>query len=566
VLTSFPGLGDTATPVHGAAGAAKNGGAAASAPDGVFAALMLGATEDAPGAQPPQGPLCAQDAQVSQGAPGPPDAQVSQDGNTQDLAFMTANIARLFSSLRKPSAAPDQTAPGGKARASSDGTPAPAVRADDSTGVDRTAPIIIVAPEPASVPPTQLPQGWLGAQDAASSQEEPNLLGAPGLQGAPGLPKGAQDAQSPQRASTSPGAPAALNPHALSEALSANETQTVDVTPGAQAAPQALAAQGLPDATVAQPAKPASAPQVLQNTIVALASQGVPDAIAAPPVHQGVAATPVAPNAPPAQVALEQPPQKLDGLPSKAAITTGVVPPAQAAVVVAALGGSDSSTSEAFGYARPRPAALSVDGTDKNANAPKLKMALGTIEAAPVRAERATIVPRAMAPVPVMPHVTLASVAPTIVSLPALSAGVADSPLGAQIVQSLRMQWAQGGGEATIELNPNFLGRVQVSVRVDHGVVSASVQSDTPVVREWVAAHHDELTQTLAQQGLRLDKLEVAQVSKEQPARDGARDPRHADREASRHRRDDGTLDADTFDMQDPQEPTGETPRSVEPR
>jgi flagellar hook-length control protein FliK len=131
---------------------------------------------------------------------------------------------------------------------------------------------------------------------------------------------------------------------------------------------------------------------------------------------------------------------------------------------------------------------------------------------------------------------------------------LAEAHVTDQIVQSLKLQWMKGGGEATIELNPNGLGKVQVQVRVEHGAVSASVQAETPVVREFVASRRDELVQNLSQQGLRLDKLVVAETPKEQPARDGARDPRQAHREPARQRRDDRGAETDTFELNTPQE------------
>jgi flagellar hook-length control protein FliK len=126
--------------------------------------------------------------------------------------------------------------------------------------------------------------------------------------------------------------------------------------------------------------------------------------------------------------------------------------------------------------------------------------------------------------------------------------GAVETHVTDQIVQSMRMQFERGGGEASIELNSNFLGRVQVQVRVEHGVVSANVQASTPLVREWITTHRDELTQTLAQQGLRLDKLEIAEPAKEQPARDNTRDQRQAPRESSRQRRDPRQQAPDTFE------------------
>ena len=127
-------------------------------------------------------------------------------------------------------------------------------------------------------------------------------------------------------------------------------------------------------------------------------------------------------------------------------------------------------------------------------------------------------------------------------------AGAAESQITDQIVQSMRLQWQQGGGEATIELNPNYLGKVQVSVRVEHGAVTESVQAETPLVREWMATHREELTQALSQQGMRLDRLEIAETAKESAPRDTTRDSRQPQRDAQKPRRDDRERTADTFE------------------
>jgi flagellar hook-length control protein FliK len=154
----------------------------------------------------------------------------------------------------------------------------------------------------------------------------------------------------------------------------------------------------------------------------------------------------------------------------------------------------------------------------------------------------------------VMPHAGVSPLAAAAGLVTPAAVSVVETQVRDQIVQSLRVQLLQGGGEATIELNPEVLGKVRVAVKVDGSSVTATVQAATAQVREWVTTHRDELSQTLAQQGLRLDKLEVAEAPKEQPARDQAREQRQAPRESGRQRRDDRARDTDTFELQDPQE------------
>jgi flagellar hook-length control protein FliK len=94
-----------------------------------------------------------------------------------------------------------------------------------------------------------------------------------------------------------------------------------------------------------------------------------------------------------------------------------------------------------------------------------------------------------------------------------------------QIVQAIRLQWANGTGEARITLEPEQFGDVTVSLRVEHGQVTARVEADTPVVREWLQSNQQTLRHGLAEQNLRLDRLEVAAPpeSRDADRRDDAR-------------------------------------------
>jgi flagellar hook-length control protein FliK len=100
-----------------------------------------------------------------------------------------------------------------------------------------------------------------------------------------------------------------------------------------------------------------------------------------------------------------------------------------------------------------------------------------------------------------------------------------------QIVQAIRMQIMRDGGEAHIRLDPRQFGDMSVRIRVDHGQVTARVEADAPVVREWLQSNQHVLRQNLAGQQLTLDRLEVHeplapsddQRRDRQPARDQER-------------------------------------------
>ena len=86
-----------------------------------------------------------------------------------------------------------------------------------------------------------------------------------------------------------------------------------------------------------------------------------------------------------------------------------------------------------------------------------------------------------------------------------------------QVVQSLRMQWKDGIGEAKVHLRPDALGSVSVTLRVEGGAVTAVVRAESSQVQEWVLQHQQTLRQQLESAGLRLDELVVSPDDDRQP-------------------------------------------------
>jgi flagellar hook-length control protein FliK len=107
--------------------------------------------------------------------------------------------------------------------------------------------------------------------------------------------------------------------------------------------------------------------------------------------------------------------------------------------------------------------------------------------------------------------------------------------VSSQILESIRLQWAKGGGDAQMTLQPGYLGGLSVSLRVDKDVVTASVLAESPAVREWLRANESSLRQGLVDVGLRLEKFQVSDVSAQSPSRDtDARDrPSGRDRQTA---------------------------------
>jgi flagellar hook-length control protein FliK len=87
-----------------------------------------------------------------------------------------------------------------------------------------------------------------------------------------------------------------------------------------------------------------------------------------------------------------------------------------------------------------------------------------------------------------------------------------------QLVQTMRMQFRDGIGDAIVRLRPEHLGEVSISLRVEQGSVSATVQAEVAAVRHWLETHEGTLRSGLAEQGLHLEKFVVREdAGREQP-------------------------------------------------
>jgi hypothetical protein len=120
-----------------------------------------------------------------------------------------------------------------------------------------------------------------------------------------------------------------------------------------------------------------------------------------------------------------------------------------------------------------------------------------------------------------------------------------DGDLRRQIVQTIRMQWLNGVGDVRVTLQPEYLGEITVSLRVEQGTVSAHVNAEVPEVRAWITAHEPLLRAGLSDQGLTLDRLVVAERTPEsQPGPDERRRaPRPEPKTAPRRPQDSATFE-----------------------
>ena len=70
----------------------------------------------------------------------------------------------------------------------------------------------------------------------------------------------------------------------------------------------------------------------------------------------------------------------------------------------------------------------------------------------------------------------------------------ADAPdVPTQIVRAAHLQWRDGVGEARLRLNPEHLGEVTISLRVEQGAVFATIRAESPAALHSIQARQQEL-------------------------------------------------------------------------
>lgn len=100
-----------------------------------------------------------------------------------------------------------------------------------------------------------------------------------------------------------------------------------------------------------------------------------------------------------------------------------------------------------------------------------------------------------------------------------------------RLVQSMRLQSLKGGGDAIIQIRPEHLGGVAISIKVENGAVSAVFTAEHAAVAEWLQSNQHLLREGLQGSGLELGRL-VVQRDGESPysghdhAADSRRQPR----------------------------------------
>lgn len=135
--------------------------------------------------------------------------------------------------------------------------------------------------------------------------------------------------------------------------------------------------------------------------------------------------------------------------------------------------------------------------------------------------------------------------------LPAVATAVLQAPFDmpaqaenlSRLVHSIRIQARDSVSQANVRLNPEHLGEVTMTVRVDGGTVTAVVRAESGDVRQWLRGQEDSIRTALAEQGLTLDELVVDQ--------DGRREHEHQQQEEAprRARARVGRVAAATFEV-----------------
>jgi hypothetical protein len=79
-----------------------------------------------------------------------------------------------------------------------------------------------------------------------------------------------------------------------------------------------------------------------------------------------------------------------------------------------------------------------------------------------------------------------------------------------QIVQRAAVHVKSGQGEVRIDLKPEFLGHVRLQIVTENQQVTVRIHTELPMVRDMIESNIQQLKSDLQQQGLRVERVEVA--------------------------------------------------------
>jgi flagellar hook-length control protein FliK len=153
-------------------------------------------------------------------------------------------------------------------------------------------------------------------------------------------------------------------------------------------------------------------------------------------------------------------------------------------------------------------------------------------------------------PVSTLFHGALAAVDAADVPPPSAPSIPNEEAVAQSIVQSMRMQYRDGVGTATLQLDPGFLGGLRISIHVADGQVTATLHAENADVRAWLESNQATLRHGLAEQGLNLERLVIASDESQGQWTPPDDRRRRQDREAAPARRRSAPAeDASTFEV-----------------
>ena len=114
-----------------------------------------------------------------------------------------------------------------------------------------------------------------------------------------------------------------------------------------------------------------------------------------------------------------------------------------------------------------------------------------------------------------------------------------------QFVQTMKVQFRDGIGDAVLRLRPEHLGEVSISLRVENGSVAATINADAAAVRQWLESNQASLRQGLSEQGLHLDRF----VVQRDPEQRQSREDQPARQQQQQRRRQNANADTPRFEI-----------------
>jgi hypothetical protein len=482
-----PGIGQTA-----GAGSSPSAGEAGGPAFASLVALALDQLDGATAEGTATGPLRHEGVEGAGGD----DATVAGtagDGESPLDAPVDALTLSVLIALATPAAAPvtapapEVVGPGSVDLAVADGAPA-GTSATAAAGSAATPVVPNSAPEGPDVPATATPAPREPAFVPANSAPADAPAIATEVAAGPHPPAAPAD-----------GAP---TPAASAPESDAAPTAAPNAAPGPSPAVAAPAARGV--------ARPAADP--LREALAAMAATSgrTPDVTSGAALPAGEASAPAAPAASAA--------------------------PTPAVSRSAADGGQEARLEIALRDAGVAPAVVSARASDAGSGHDRSSGEAADGSAAPAFFRAADL--RFDVPAAVQPSMTAAAspdvvVAGPIASLPGANAAAAgasaaiDLPSAARFEQALasldpdvrnlqamvrtvRLFTAgTGASEARLVLEPEHLGPVALTVRVEQGSVSAHFRAETPAAHRWIETHQQELRSGLREQGLEVKELVV---------------------------------------------------------